>query len=444
MSLVEKLHAIISEAKTEYENAEAGNFKTVSRSKDATGNGILVKGDNVKWMRHMLDTGYKGKINLIYIDPPFFSKANYDTIIKIDSDKVKDLPAIKLSAYEDTWNNDIEDYFRMLCVRFYMMRELLAEDGCIWVHLDWHIAHYVKVIMDEIFGVKNFVNEIIWNYKSGGTSKKHFAKKHDTLLFYSKTNKYYFKRQTEKSYNRGFKPYRFKGVEEYKDDVGWYTMVNMKDVWQIDMVGRTSAERTGYATQKPEKLLERIVESCSREGDLCADFFGGSGTLAVMSHRMGRKWISCDSGRQAFAAAGKRLINEGADFVAKEQEAGRPDKAGCGVKADISIRPAPVSDKKILNVRLISYNIDTKALSLSAADESVIKKVIKSDPLSLIEYWSVDFDHDGKVHKPRSILIPGRDKKYECEKIGSAFSSVSVHVVDVFGNVTIFKEDIEK
>ena len=160
----------------------------------------------------------------------------------------------------------------MLCIRFYMMRDLLADEGCLWVHLDWHIVHYVKVLLDEIFGQKNFINEIIWNYKSGGSSKRHYARKHDTLLFYAKSPKYYFEAQKEKSYNRGYKPYRFKGVREYRDETGWYTMVNMKDVWQIDMVGRTSAERTGYATQKPEALLTRILESCTREGDIVCDF----------------------------------------------------------------------------------------------------------------------------------------------------------------------------
>ena len=113
---------------------------------------------------------------------------------------------------------------------------------------------------------KNFVNEIIWTYKSGGSSKKHFARKHDTILVYSKTDKYYLSLPKEKSYNRGLKPYRFKGVEEFQDETGWYTMVNMKDVWNIDMVGRTSAERTGYATQKPEALLSSLRNRPPRRG----------------------------------------------------------------------------------------------------------------------------------------------------------------------------------
>lgn len=212
-----------------------------------------------------------GKIQMIYIDPPFFSKSNYDAVVKAGDTNIKHL------AYGDKWEKGLSEYLKMLAVRLYLMKDLLADDGLIWLHLDWHVVHYAKVIMDEVFGEKNFVNEIIWTYKSGGTSKKHFARKHDTILVYAKSGKYRFYPLQEKSYNRQFKPYRFKGVKEYKDEAGWYTMVNMKDVWNIDMVGRTSAERTGYATQKPEQLLSRMIESCTREGDICADFFCGSG-----------------------------------------------------------------------------------------------------------------------------------------------------------------------
>ena len=248
-----------------------------------------------------------GKVGLIYIDPPFFSRADYGAEIKLHAGKDTKIPAMKQKAYHDTWENGMEEYLRMLTPRLLLMRELLSEKGGIWVHLDWHAVHYVKILMDEIFQEKNFVNEIIWQYKSGGVSKRTFAKKHDTLLFYAKSPKYFFAAQQEKSYNREFKPYRFKGVKEYKDELGWYTMVNRKDVWSIDMVGRTSSERTGYVTQKPEALINRILESCTAEGDLCADFFGGSGTMAAAAEKMGRKWITCDSGRLATINTHKRL-----------------------------------------------------------------------------------------------------------------------------------------
>lgn len=245
----------------------------------------------------------KGKIQLIYLDPPFFSHANY-----FDSDNKKN------AAYTDKWGNNIEHYLIMLEQRLTLIRELLNDEGSIFVHLDGHAVHYVKVLMDKIFGADNFINEIIWQYKSGGASKRHFGRKHDNILFYAKTKSYYFKQQKEKSYNRGLKPYSFKGVKEYKDEIGWYTLVNMKDVWQIDMVGRTSKERNGYATQKPELLMQRIVSACSRENDICADFFCGSGSFVAVCEKLKRKWIATDIGEIAIEKLKSRIEEIGGKY----------------------------------------------------------------------------------------------------------------------------------
>ena len=117
------------------------------------------------------------------------------------------------------------------------------------------------MLLDDIFGYDNLVNELIWSYKSGGFASRGFAKKHDTILVYAKSKVFYFRPSKEKSYNRGYKPYRFKGVEEFKDELGWYTMVNRRDVLSVDMVGRSSPERNGYATQQPVKLLDILIES---------------------------------------------------------------------------------------------------------------------------------------------------------------------------------------
>lgn len=245
---------------------------------------------------------------MIYIDPPFFTKSDYSAVIKRGEESITE------HAYADKWERGMPEYLEMLSVRLMLMKDLIADDGLIWVHLDWHAVHYVKIIMDEIFGEKNFVNEIIWTYKSGGSSKKRFSRKHDSILVYSKKKNYKFFPLQEKSYNRQFKPYRFKGIKEYQDDIGWYTMVNMKDVWNIDMVGRTSSERTGYATQKPEKLIERIISCCTSEGDICGDFFCGSGTLPAVAARMGRRFIACDAGELAGESTIARLEKQGVKF----------------------------------------------------------------------------------------------------------------------------------
>jgi DNA modification methylase len=248
---------------------------------------ILCCGDNLDFMKQLLEDGFKDSIDFIYIDPPYFTGSDY-------------------KQYQDKWDS-MDEYLSMLKERFVLMKELLSPTGCIAVHLDWHSVHYVKVEMDKIFGYNHFVNELIWSYKSGGASTRSFAKKHDNILVYSKTSKYKFNPQKEKSYNRGGKPYRFKGVEEFSDEHGWYTMVNHKDVFTIDMVGRTSAERTGYPTQKPEKLMELMISAYTDEGDLCADFFAGSGSFAVAAAKKNRSYICCDSAPEALEVQVDRL-----------------------------------------------------------------------------------------------------------------------------------------
>lgn len=312
MSLISNFAKITEESRIEYESMKAA---VLSKS-DALGGAysdenILALCNNAAFMKYLIDSAeMKGKVKMVYIDPPFFSKANYEATLSVASEGKK----VRHLAYEDVWEQGMEDYLKMMATRLLFIKDLLAEDGTVWVHLDWHSVHYVKVLLDDIFGDRNFINEIIWQYKSGGSSKKHFARKHDNILVYGKSSKYYLKLPKEKSYNRGLKPYRFKGVEEFCDDVGWYTMVNMKDVWSIDMVGRTSKERTGYATQKPEALLTRIIEAASCEGDLVADFFCGSGTLAAVASKTGRRWLCCDSSPVALASCVKRFMDREMKF----------------------------------------------------------------------------------------------------------------------------------
>ncbi|MEG0924601.1 MAG: site-specific DNA-methyltransferase [Anaerovoracaceae bacterium] len=402
---------------------------------------VLCHGDNCGFMKTLIEKeNYGGKINMIYIDPPFFSKADYDAVLTLNKDKVKHL------AYKDSWETGIADYLKMLGVRFMLMKDLLSEDGTIWVHLDWHVVHYVKVLLDEIFGEKNFVNEIIWNYKSGGTSKKHFARKHDTILVYSKSGKYYFAPQKEKSYNRGFKPYRFKGVKEYRDDIGWYTMVNMKDVWQLDMVGRTSAERTGYATQKPEALLQRIIMSATKEGDICADFFCGSGTLAATSEKMGRKWICCDFGRLAVESTLKRLDSMGSSFRVYEMEPILESKKTGSIDISLSVEEVTMSSMKHITIEIGNYKPGKLKDMVDEKTMAVVKNIVKLNSMELIEYWSVDYNFDGKVHRPEAIFIKSKETvKTSCEKLVNDYNIISVKIVDVFGNC-IYKQikcDIE-
>lgn len=278
----------------------------------------LCYGDNLLVMQALLNgdeaTGLpsmRGMIDLIYIDPPYDSKADYRTKITLPNGNIEQRPnVLEQFAYSDTWKEGTVSYLKMMYPRLYLMRELLSDKGSIYVHVDWHVGHYVKLLMDEIFDKSNFTNEIIWSYKSGGVGDSTFAKKHDVIYFYKKNGQAIFNVLKEKSYNRGFKPYRFKGVTEYEDEIGWYTLVNCKDVWDIEMVGRTAQERVNYATQKPEKLLERIISASSNENSIVADFFGGSGTTAAVAEKLNRRWITSDFGKPANMIMRKRLIDQ--------------------------------------------------------------------------------------------------------------------------------------
>lgn len=346
-------------------------------------------GDNLDYMIYLIkNKDMTGKLQLIYVDPPFFSSGKYQASVRLESKLLGKSSLMKLEAYDDNWSKGMSQYLTMLTARLFAMKELLSDTGCIWMHLDWHGVYYVKVIMDQIFGENNFINEIIWTYKSGGSSKKSFAKKHDTLLVYGKTKKYKFNPLTEKSYNRGFKPYRFKGVEEFCDEIGWHTMVNMKDVWSIDMVGRTSAERTGYATQKPEKLMERIIASCTDEGDLCADFFAGSGTLGAVCERMGRNWMMCDEGALSIVGQIHRLGKlKGSFSVEREHDIGEGNLF-YGITGGL--------------INLISYDADIPGEL--AGYESELKRYMNEDSLCMVKCWSAGrIDEDG-VHSAEEVF----------------------------------------
>lgn len=384
----------------------------------------LCRGDNLIYMRQLVESGFAGKLSLIYIDPPFFTRSSFNASVVIqDAGGTK--KQVHHLAYDDKFDKNLEYYIENMTVRILMMKELLSDDGLMWVHLDWHSSHYIKLVMDELLGEKNFVNEIIWCYKSGGSGKRHFARKHDSILVYSRTGNYYLNVPQEKSYNRDFKPYRFKGVEEYRDEVGWYTLVNMKDVWNIDMVGRTSAERNGYATQKPMELMKRIIESSSKEGELVGDFFAGSGSFLEVAESMGRKWIGCDSEKLAVSIARKRLITSGAEFDYVQQDDVKP---GSG-RAVVSVKSREeLEDGRYLYKCALSElvpDIDTGSIQMS--DRKHVDNVLRDNRLSFADYVMIDTD-------------AGSEFRCDClfeadlhEMIFTASGSFSAIVTDVFG-----------
>lgn len=281
----------------------------------------LIYGENLLTMQALLVgdevTGLpslRGKVDLIYIDPPFDSKADYRTKINLPGIEIEQKPTMmEQFAYSDTWSAGTVSYLKMMYPRLLLMRELLSEKGSIYVHIDWHVGAYMKIMLDDIFGKDNLVNELIWCYKSGGAGETGYAKKHDVLLFYRKSSNFTFNVAKEKSYMGIGYSTGNKNVKLYDDNDGRgpYTLVNVKD-WWIDIGMIATSKGRLYVTQKPEALLERIIKASSNEGDLVCDFFGGSGTTAAVAERLGRRWITCDIGKPASLIMRKRLIDQDA------------------------------------------------------------------------------------------------------------------------------------
>lgn len=388
--------------------------------------------DNRDYMKWLLANGYAGSIKMIYIDPPFFTKASYNATLSVRDENGKSKSVHHL-AYNDMFERNLEFYIANMTGRLLLMKDLLREDGLIWVHLDWHSSHYIRVVMDEIFGEKNHVNEIIWKYKSGGSGKRHFARKHDSILVYGKSGSYYLDVPKEKSYNRNLRPYNFKGVSEYKDEYGWYTLVNMKDVWTIDMVGRTSSERNGYATQKPLELMERIVRASTEEGDICADFFCGSGSLIEAASKLGRSWLGCDNEQLAVSIARKRLDVRVSDFVFMSNK----DNLRLYERLKVEFHNADMLENGKLMVccGITEFEPELDIGHVPMKERGMVTSAASGDQRSFIDYAMVDPAYDGSF----SAEILFTDNFDDMRFITNG--SVAFVAVDVFGREYFYRMD---
>ncbi len=425
--MIYKLPGIIDNCKKEVENILV-NLE-IPKDISLTGRNYLYHGDNLHCIIDLLKKGYRERLDLIYIDPPFFTMSNYINRVELEVSGEKKV--IEYTAYKDSWDS-FEEYLQILTIRLLLMKELLSIRGSIYLHVDYRAVHYLKIIMDHIFGVDNFVNEIIWAYKSGGTSNRYFSRKHDTILLYSKGKDYIFNPVKEKSYNRGFKPYRFKGVVEYEDELGWYTLVNSKDVWSIDMVGRTSKERVGYETQKPEKLLEKIILASTNEDSIVADFFCGSGTTLKVAERLNRTWIGSDIGSSSVLTVIKRLNglkNKGFEKI----ELGENINSG---ELDISGNLSKVDEDFALEVKILSYLMDLDDFKFTKKNKALIEEILSKDSLILIDYISIV---QGKEENLVYEDFKTKDKSKIIMDINLELGSkdeLRLNAVDIFGNIT--------
>jgi len=256
----------------------------------------LVEGDRREALTALLPE-FRGCVDLIYIDPPFATGNDFSAAGEGHT----------RLAYRDTWA-DLDAYLQWFYETLVLAHDLLNDTGSIYVHLAHHIGHYARVVMDEVFGRECFQNEIIWQYRTGGASRRRFARKHDNIFFYTKSpSGWTFHPQKVRSYmmhRYGFRKSRFRIDDETG---GQYSMVYARDVWDIPSVGSTTGERVGYPTQKPERLLERILRASSDPGDLVLDCFVGSGTTAVVADRLDRRWIAVDSSPLAIETTHARL-----------------------------------------------------------------------------------------------------------------------------------------
>ncbi len=284
-------------------------------------NRTLFHGDNLPFLRDISSQS----IHLIATDPPFNKDRNFGDAFRDRWSWEADVPdewrdTIKrnhpalwsvIETARLTADESMGAYLCWLAIRLLEMRRILRDDGSLFLHID-HTTHaYVKLLLDAIFGAANFRNEIVWYYKTGGVSKRWFGRKHDTILFYSKTGRYTFHPQKQKSYLSH--RYGFSNIELGEDENGVYRMAAMRDVWDIPALRGNQPEATGYPTQKPLALYERIIKAASNEGDIVLDPFCGSGTTVVAAERLGRRWLAADLWDGAHEMLCARLEAEGLD-----------------------------------------------------------------------------------------------------------------------------------
>lgn len=272
----------------------------------------LIQGDNSSILPALLPY-FREQVNLVYIDPPFMTGRTFGNKEQI--------------AYSDTWKNNIDSYLQWLNSILHNLYHLLSPTGSLYIHLDWRTSHYVKILLDEIFGFNvqgngaGFKNEIIWHYQSGGQSKRYYTRKHDTILLYTKSGEYCFHKERIGERRGSHKRNHMRQEVGPDGRITWtirsggklYTysedsLIPPSDVWNdISHLHQRDPERTGYATQKPAALLERIILASSEENDLVLDCFCGSGVTPAVAEQYGRRWIACDKSNFAIHTTQQRV-----------------------------------------------------------------------------------------------------------------------------------------
>ncbi len=421
----------------------------------------LFWGDNLQVMSHLLKE-FRGRVDLIYIDPPYDSKADYKMKISLRGMRItSDHMAFEEKQYADIWTSD--QYLQFMYERLILLRELLSDKGSIYIHADDHKVHHLRMIADEIFGPSFHRNDIVWHYFMGGKPKRFFARKHDTILFYTKGSDYTFNEQ----YHKRILPYKpglgsNEELEQIKckacnGDSGVYlSTVKMDDVWDISGVFNMSNEFTDYPTQKPIALLERIITASSNPGDVVFDCFMGSGTTLVTAMRLGRKFIGADINLGAVQLTTKRLIemsNTQYDVEYVGRQAGfeiynvnnydvfrNPIQAKELLVKALEVQPLPSGSiwdgerdgkmVKVMPVNRIACKADLEELRLVFGDPSLEKRSAENPTKAVLDIELVCMGHE-----------PGL--AVELQKMAHPIK-INVDVVDILkGRDLQFKRDSE-
>lgn len=359
----------------------------------------LIEGENLAVMNALLPE-YEGKIDLIYADPPFLSGKSYRVRTGHGEDSRRPGNWKTADGFHDEWR-DRADYLNMLYSRLRLMHCLLAETGSLYLHLDWHAAAYARVLLDEIFGPERLLNEIIWAYHGPSPIRSAFKRKHDTLYVYTKSKEYTFNADAVRV------PYDAATVRTFSSSkAGFGKRPDLErgkvpeDWWYFPVVARLHRERTGYPTQKPEALLERIIRASSNSGDLVADFFCGSGTSIAVARRLGRRWLGCDISPLAVNTTRRRMLLE-------------PEAGGFGVWVDKASQEHHALHPKI--------EVTTENLKVEA-------QLTDLEPEALIAL-ELDWDFDGRLFRSEAQSIRGWRQEHINTRLGHSYSKAGNYVV---------------
>ena len=359
----------------------------------------LFLGDNLGVMAALLPE-YEGSIDLIYADPPFFTNKHYPARIGRGEDSRRPLEWQLAEGYGDHWE-DMDDYLNFLYPRLALMTRLLSPHGTLYLHLDWHADACARLLLDELLGREHLLNEIIWTYHGPSPIRHAFNRKHDTILVYTKSDKYTFNADDVRE------PYNQNTLKTFESSpkAGFGKIPNLErgkvpeDWWYFPVVARLHNERTGYPTQKPEAFIQRIVLASSNPGELVADFFCGSGTFPLVAARHGRRFLACDATWRALHTTRSRLCEQAQPFALR-----------CAKNSLIPNVNEPVT-----------LGVSSESIRIEKAPE--------------LDYWEVDPAWDGMVfHSASQARRPNRSGQIPLEiKLPEAPTNVCVRAVTIRG-----------